>query len=93
MSAMVSMASAQLTDNEVRLITTLIWPVAVLILAGVFREPLIGLLKRLRSVEGPGFRGAFAESAEQALNQAEDLKVSEPAQSDAISFMLVLLPG
>lgn len=55
----------------IKLVSALIWPVIVVVLALLFREPITGLLKRLKSIEAPGFKGAFNEPAEQALDKAD----------------------
>lgn len=51
--------------DVIKLVSSLIWPAIVVVLALLFREPITGLLKRLKSIETAGFNGAFNEPAEQ----------------------------
>jgi hypothetical protein len=61
-----------MTSAEVvSLVTALIWPVVVLILAIFYQGAIKDLLKRLKSAQVPGFKGAFDKSAEKVLDKAD----------------------
>ncbi len=65
------MTAAEVTD----LVSALVWPAIIAVLVLLFRNPIRELLARLRSVETPGFKGAFNEPAEKALGKAESIAV------------------
>jgi len=62
--------------DMIKLVSSLIWPAIVVLLALLFREPIIGLLRRLKTIEAGGFRGAFNEPAEVALVKADAIAPS-----------------
>jgi hypothetical protein len=72
-----------ITTGEIKLVTALSWPVAVLVLALFFQGSIKDLLKRLKTVEGPGFKGAFSEQAEKALSTADHIEVEVPVRDPA----------
>jgi hypothetical protein len=61
--------------DVINLVSALVWPVIVVLLVLVFRDPIKSLLGRLKSFETPGFKGAFNEPAEEALGKAEAIAV------------------
>jgi hypothetical protein len=61
-----------MTSGEVvQLVTALIWPVVVVLLAFAYRKPLGRLLNRLSSLEAAGVKGEFNAPAEKVLDEAE----------------------
>jgi hypothetical protein len=61
-----------MTSTEVvSLVTALIWPAIVLTLAIFYQGAIKDLLKRLKSAQVAGFKGAFDKSAEKALDKAD----------------------
>lgn len=59
------------SSDVVKIVTAFIWPVIVVLIAILYHEPLTGLLRRLKSFEAAGFKGAFSEQAEKALDKAD----------------------
>lgn len=59
----------------VNLVSALVWPAIVVVLVLLFRHPIKDLLGRLKSVEAPGFKGAFNAPAEAALGKAGSIAV------------------
>ena len=43
-------------ENVAQLIVGIAWPAVILVLALMLRKPIVGLLPRIRSVEGPGIK-------------------------------------
>jgi hypothetical protein len=54
-----SQAGPLTAADVINLVSALVWPVVVLLLVLIFRNPLKNLLGRLKSFETPGFKGAF----------------------------------
>jgi hypothetical protein len=73
--------------DVIKLVSSLIWPAIVIVLALVFREPITSLLRRLKSIEAAGFKGAFNEPAEQALDKAD--AIGAPATYDSATQALI----
>lgn len=68
----------QLATLTLGYVTVLAWPAAVLILALLYRRPLVNLINRIRKGSGPG----FSFEAE-ALDVAIDAKLVNQEQQDA----------
>jgi hypothetical protein len=73
--------------DVIRLVSSLIWPAIVVVLALLFREPITSLLRRLKSIETAGFKGAFNEPAEQALDKAD--AIDAPSANDPATQALI----
>jgi hypothetical protein len=73
--------------DVINLVSVLVWPAIVVLLVFLFRDPIKNLLERLKSFEAPGFKGAFNESAEQALGEAE--AIAFPAAHDQATQALI----
>jgi hypothetical protein len=76
----------RMTD-VINLVSVLVWPAIVVLLVFLFRDPIKNLLERMKSFEAPGFKGAFNESAERALGEAE--AIAFPAAHDQATQALI----
>lgn len=73
--------------DVINLVSALIWPAIVVLLVLLFRDPIKSLLGRLKSIEAPGFKGAFNEPAEEALSKAE--AIAAPRAHDQATQALI----
>lgn len=80
--------AAGLSGNATKIITasitTLIWPAVVVILALVFRTPIMELLGRLKNLQVAGVKTEFNVFAEVAFDSAETIQVTPDSATAAL---------